>query len=153
MAVQRQTFKIEGLKELETALLELPRATAKNVMKRSLMKAGAPVAATGSALAPFKTGQLQKHVKVGGRLTRRQKSLFPKQSAVEVYVGVSKSLPQGHLQEFGTSEFPPQPFLRPAWEQHKFGVLDSIKKLTWAEIEAAAKRAAKKAARLAAKGK
>lgn len=152
MAVQRQTFRIEGLKELETALLEVPRATAKNVMKRSLMKAGAPVAATGSALAPVLTGQLQKHVKIGGQLTRRQKSRFPKQSAVEVYIGVSNSLPQGHLQEFGTREHGPQPFLRPAWEQHKFGVLESFKQLTWVEIEAAAKRAAKRRAR-AAKGK
>lgn len=140
-------FRVDGLKELEAALKELPRATAKNVMKRSLMKAAAPVATTGSALAPVLTGALQRHVKVGGTLTRRQKSRFPKQSAVEVYAGVSNSLPQGHLQEFGTFDQPPQPFLRPAWEQHKMAVLETIKSLTWDEIAKAAARLAKKRAR------
>lgn len=152
MAVSRTTFRVEGLKELEAALKELPRATAKNVMKRALIKAAGPVAATGSALAPVKTGQLSASVAVGSKLTRRQKSKSPKQSEVEVYAGVTNSLPQGHLQEFGTAEHGPQPFMRPAWEQHKVGVLESIKADTWAEIEKAANRIAKKAARTKAKG-
>lgn len=149
--MSRSVVKVEGLKELERALRELPRATAKNVMKRVLIKAGTPVAEKAAAMAPVETGSLQKAVGIGSRLTRRQKSASPKQSAVEVYIGVGRSLPQGHMQEFGTVKLPPQPFLRPAWDGGQTAVLEDIKTLTWAEIEKAAARLARKQARLAAK--
>lgn len=147
----RTVVKVEGLKELETALKELPRATAKNVMKRVLIQAGQPVADQAESLAPVKTGKLQRAIDIGSRLTRRQKSSNPKQSAVEVYIGVGRSLPQGVFQEFGTSHNAPQPFMRPAWDALGNTVLQSIKDLTWAEIKKAADRASRKAARLAAK--
>lgn len=147
----RVTVKVEGLKELEKALKELPRATAKNVMKRVLIQAGQPVADQAEGLAPVNTGKLQKSIDIGVKLTRRQKSSSPKQSAVEVYIGVGRSLPQGVFQEFGTAKNPPQPFMRPAWDGNKLGVLEKIKDLTWAEIKKAADRASRKAARLAAK--
>lgn len=147
-----KTFvKVEGLKELENALLQLPRATSKNVMKRALMNAGQPVADMAESLAPVKTGALQRAISVGSRLTRRQKKASPKQSGVEVYVGVARSLPQGIFQEFGTVHDAPQPFLRPAWDALQTQVLNSVKENLWAEIKKAADRAARKAARLAAK--
>lgn len=147
-----KTFvKVEGLRELQKALQELPRATAKNVMKRVLMQAGQPVADQAESLAPVKTGRLQKAIGLGSKLTRRQKSTSPKQSAVEVYIGVGRSLPQGVFQEFGTINNGPQPFLRPAWDSNKMGVLEKIKDLTWTEIKKAAERIARKTARLAAK--
>lgn len=145
------TVKVEGLKELERALKELPRATAKNVMKRVLMQAGQPVADKAESMAPVESGALQKAIGIGGKLTRRQKASSPKQSAVEVYIGVGRALPQGHLQEFGTVRHGPQPFLRPAWDGGKMAVLEDIKSLTWAEIEKAAARLARKQARMAAK--
>ena len=54
-------------------------------------------------------------------------------------------LPQAHLQEFGTKDQPPQPFMRPAWDAEKRGVLEGIKDDLWAEIKKAAARLAKKA--------
>lgn len=147
----RTVVRVEGLRELETALKELPRATAKNVMKRVLMQAGQPVADKAEAAAPVLSGRLQKSIGIGSRLTRRQKASSPKQSAVEVYIGVGQSLPQGVFQEFGTSRNAPQPFMRPAWDALGMQVLDDIKRLTWVEIEKAAARLARKAARLAAK--
>lgn len=147
----RTVVRVEGLKELEKALKELPRATAKNVMKRVLMKAGQPVADKAEAGAPVRTGALQKAIGIGSKLTRRQKASSPKQSAVEVYIGVGRSLPQGVFQEFGTSRNAPQPFMRPAWDGLGRQVLEDIKTMTWAEIEKAAARLARKQARAAAK--
>jgi HK97 gp10 family phage protein len=147
----RSTVKVEGLRELEKALKELPRATAANVMKRVLVQAGTPVADHAESLAPVRTGKLQKAIGIGGKLTRRQKATSPKQSKVEVYIGVGRSLPQGVFQEFGTVKNGPQPFMRPAWDGGKMEVLAKIKALTWAEIEKAAARLARKNARAAAK--
>lgn len=147
----RTVVKVEGLKELEAALKQLPRATAKNVMKRVLMQAGQPVADKAESMAPVKTGKLQKSIDIGSRLTRRQKASSPKQSAVEVYIGVGRSLPQGVFQEFGTVRNGPKPFMRPAWDGLGMQVLDDIKRLTWTEIDKAAARLSRKAARLAAK--
>lgn len=147
----RVKVRVEGLRELEKALKELPRATAANVMKRVLMQAGQPVQSEAAALAPVDTGTLQSRVDMGTRLTRRQKSKAPKESKVEVYIGVRGQLPRSHFQEFGTAEDPPQPYMRPAWDGNKMAVLESIKSLTWAEIEKAATRLARKNARAAAK--
>jgi len=147
----KAVIRIEGLRELERNLKELSRATAKNVMKRALMDAGQPVADKAEGLAPVRTGRLQKSIDIGGSLTRRQRSTSPRRSAVEVYIGVSRSLPQGHLQEFGTVSNKPQPFLRPAWDGLKMAVLERIKDSLWAEISKAAARLARKQARAAAK--
>jgi hypothetical protein len=44
---------------------------------------------------------------------------------------------------------PAQPFLRPAWDAGKRGVLNEFGRLLWAEIDKAAKRQARKALRAA----
>jgi len=48
----KQSFKIEGLKELDAALGELSKATARNVTKRVLIKAAQPMVDEASRLAP-----------------------------------------------------------------------------------------------------
>ena len=67
-------------------------------------------------------------------------------------VGKKGAPPQGVWQEFGTVNHSPQPFMRPAWDGGKDKLLDGIADDFWTEIEKAAARQAKKAARLAAKG-
>lgn len=68
-----------------------------------------------------------------------------------------------HLVEFGTGpryhkngkfvgEMPPDPFLRPAFEQEGGPTIARLRPILAAEIEKSAKRAAARAARLAAKG-
>lgn len=59
---------VSGLRELDRALGELPKATAKNVLKRVLLKAGQPVADAASAMAPRDTGELAASVAVGSRI-------------------------------------------------------------------------------------
>src|SRR3546814_16340154 len=49
----RQTFKIEGLRELERELSELPKATARNVLNRTATKAIEPLRVKMGQLAPY----------------------------------------------------------------------------------------------------
>lgn len=60
---------VSGLRELDAALGELPKATARNVLKRVLIKAGQPVADAASALAPKDTGELSASIKVGSKIS------------------------------------------------------------------------------------
>lgn len=170
------TVKVEGLRELEKALKELPRATAKNVMVRALKAAAEPMVDMAAQDAPVLTGRLRDSIAVSSKRPKDDKGAGAKafgaamaagasagqarQAAraanrgvgglVEVFIGPGRN-PQAIAQEFGTSRHPPQPYMRPAWDANKAGILETLKDLTWAEIEKAAKRLAKKQARAAAK--
>ncbi|MDP3379103.1 MAG: HK97 gp10 family phage protein [Brevundimonas sp.] len=138
--------KIEGLRELEQALMALGKVAAKNVARRTLMKAAQPIADDAAQRAPEETGSLIKSVAASTRNPKRNK----KESPVEVHVGPGRS-PRAHLQEFGSRRHGPQPFLRPAWEGGKDDALASIAGDLADEIDKAAKRQSRKAARLARK--
>lgn len=141
------TVKVEGLKEMEQALKELPKANAKAVLRRTMKIAGEPVAKTARALAPVEEGYLRESIDVSTRLSRRQAALNKKQSPVEMYIGPGPD-PAAHLQEFGSGPGDKvQAFMRPAWDAHKMEVLETIANLTWIEIEKTAARLAKKAAK------
>lgn len=151
----RTKVRVEGLRELDKALGELPKATGKNVLRRVLRKAAEPMAADMKAKAPVDEGHLVASIGVGTRLTRRQASLHRKmfrndRASVEMFVGAG-GLPQAHLREFGGDDAPPHPFVRPAWDGHKMGTLDTIKDELGGEITKAAKRLARKRSK-AAKG-
>lgn len=138
------SVKVEGLKELERALQQLPKANAKAVLRRTLKEAGEPVAKTARALAPKQMGYLRESIDVSTKLSGRQARLHKKQSPVEMFIGPGPD-PAGHLQEFGSGPgHHAQAFMRPAWDQHKSEVLDTIANRTWLEIEKAAARLAKK---------
>jgi len=151
----KTTVKLEGLKELETALSELPKSTSKAVLRRIGIRAIAPVISTAKELVPVDEGQLRDSLRVTTRLSKRQRRLNRKRAAdekagVELFAGAA-ALPHAHLVEFGTAKTPPRPFLRPAWDQNKSAVLKTIQEELGDEIEKAAKRLARRAARLAAK--
>lgn len=144
---------VEGLDELQIALRELPDATARNVLRRVAKKVLAPIADRARQLAPVDVGRLARSIVVSDKLSRRQKSQFQRvdPNDVVMFVGAG-ALPQSHMMEFGTVDIAPQPFLRPAWDSGKEQVLDEIKGELWTQIEKAAKRQARKAAKLAAMG-
>ena len=50
------TVSVEGLAALDKALAELPKATARNVLKRTLDKAAQPIVEEAKTLTPFRTG-------------------------------------------------------------------------------------------------
>jgi HK97 gp10 family phage protein len=145
-----RTFRIEGLSELLDALQELPKATGTNVLKRALVNASDPMVKEAERLAPHLTGTLQRSIDASPRLSTRAKAKHTKQSKVEIFVGPG-SLRAAAFQEFGTVHHRPQPFLRPAWEGTKLKMLDSIGKEIWNEIQKAAARLARKAARSASR--
>lgn len=151
--------RVEGLRELDRALAELPKATGKNVLRRVLRKVGEPMAADMKAKAPDDPGtggnDLRSSIGVGTRLSKRQAKLHRKmfkndRASVEMFVGAGP-VPHAHLQEFGTAHHGPQPFARPSWDAGKGRALETVKTELATEIDKAAKRLARKAAR-AAKG-
>ena len=143
---------VAGLAEVETALRQLPDTTAKNVLRRVGRKRLAPVAERAREMVPVGQGELRDSIAVSTRLTRRQRGKHTKDGVddVEVFAGAGPH-PQAHLQEFGTEHHGPQRFMRPAWDAEKDGVLAEIRQDLWTEIERAAARLARKAARAAAK--
>ncbi|MDX1127452.1 HK97 gp10 family phage protein [Sinorhizobium medicae] len=149
--------RVEGLRELDRALSELPKATAKSVLRRTLLKAGGPLADEMRNLAPddpsTSGGDLKSSIAVGTKLSRRQAKLHRREfkndkAFAEVFVGPGPD-PAAWNQEFGNINHGPQSFARPAWDGKQREVLDVIKIETWNEIEKAAQRLARKAARLA----
>ncbi len=142
------TVKLEGFRELDRALGRLPKATAKNVLRRVLKKAAQPVDDAASAAAPVNTGVLERSVITGSQLTRSQRRgavLSTSNYYAEIHIGTS--LGRGMFQEFGTFKDAAQPWFRPAWEANKDAALTVIKVELGGEIEKAAKRYAKKLAK------
>ncbi|KFB10335.1 HK97-gp10 family putative phage morphogenesis protein [Nitratireductor basaltis] len=150
---------VDGLRELEKALEELPKATGKNVLRRVLRKAAEPIADDMRAKAPddpvTQGNDLRSSIGIGTKLGKRQGKLHRKmfkndKAAVEMFVGAGV-IPHSHLQEFGSTIHGPQPFARPAWDANKNHALNIVAKELGTEITKAAERLARKQAK-AAKG-
>lgn len=151
----RQTVSLEGFSELDTALGEFSKSTARGVLRRVLLKSGKPMADTMKALAPDDPGtgggDLKSSIAVSTKLSERQAKMHRRQTRndkafAEVFVGAGPD-PAAHNQEFGNVNHGPQAFARPAWDQHQRETLDIIKSELAAEIEKTAKRMARRAAR------
>lgn len=150
MASTKQMFQVEGLKELDEALKELPKATARNVLLRTLKEQGQPIATAGETYAPKLTGGLAASYVVSTKLSRRQRKANKKESDVEVYIGPAPSA-KSIQTEFGNAHQAAEPHLRPAWDSNVGRVLMGIANSLSEQIEKARARLARKAARLAKK--
>lgn len=145
------TIEIQGLKDIEAQLRELPKATGKRVARDVLIEAGTVVADQGRSNAPLgPTGNLKASYGVGTRLTRRQAGLHVKESPVEVFVGPND--PSDIQTEFGNEHQAAQPHLRPAWDSTKARVLTIIIYRLQERIERAVERRRRFLAKKAAKG-
>lgn len=150
------TVQVDGLRELERSLSEIEKHTSRRTPARNaLKKAGQQTADYASRLAPddpeTDSKDLKSEIKVGTRLTKRQRRETRKltgkkdDAVVEAYVGVTEEVnAYGHLQEFGTVNHAAQPFMRPAWGATRMSVLKDIVKFLKTEIGKAAKRQAKR---------
>lgn len=169
-------FKVEaqGFKELDQALGELPKATARNTMRRALMLAAKPMVDLAKSLVPVWSGDLRDSIAASAKLANKagsaeyhaaMKAGLGTAAAVdamrtarreaggsftEIYVGAGQ-LPHAHLVEFGSVHNTPHPYMRPAWDQSRQGILDTLKTILAQQIAKAVERAARKAAREAAK--
>lgn len=142
------TYKIEGLKELDKALGELPEAAGKQVLRDVGKKALKPVEAAAKRNVTVRTGALKNSINISTRLSPRQagiKKQDPDKSTVEIYAGGGKGGPHAHLLEFGTAHSAPKPFLRPAWDANSDRVLEIVRKELGAAITSKARQLAAKA--------
>lgn len=153
-------FRIEGLKEVNEALSQLPKATGRNVLRRVAVARLEPMAedARSRASANNWSGELADSIEVTTQARGYARRINRKgKSEVEVYMGPAgrgkKAPPQGSQQEFGNQNHGPQPSIRPAWDAGKADLIPGLADDLWAEIDKAADRLARKAARLAAKGR
>jgi len=141
------TVKIEGLSELKTAIEQLPKATGKSVMQKVLMARAKTIAAAAKSLVPVESGELRDSIVASTRLSKSQaREAKEAASYVEVYAGAGP-LPHAHLVEFGSVHNQPQPYMRPAWDNHKGALLDAIKEDLWSEIQKAVDKLARKGVR------
>lgn len=146
------TVRLEGFSELERALNELPKSTRRNVLRRVAKAALEPMAVKARGMSPVDDGNLRDAIAVSEKRTKRvtRVNRFDKKTGVEIAMGPVSGdgvLNYATFVEFGTSDTRARPFMRPAWEGSKYEALDYIKANLGNEIERAAKRLAKKAAK------
>ena len=134
-------FKVEGLKELDKALDELRPAAAKGVLRRVGRRGLEPMDAAWRSKAPHLSWDLEQSGDVGSNINRRG---YRRESDVEVFAGPGVN-PQAVQQEFGNRNHPPQPFMRPAWEETHEPALQIVKDELGGEIEKSAARARSRA--------
>lgn len=141
MAKPLMTVEVKGLKELQSALLELPRKLDRPVLNSALRTGARPMAAAARSRAPMDTGALRAAIVV--------RAVRSREHSAEVHVGVTgarqvqKTDKKGRVRnvwkrtknflhywlyhEFGTSKMPARPFLRPAFESNKAASAELIK--------------------------
>lgn len=177
MASIKTKVRVEGLSDLEKSLQDMTRSTGGNVLKRAIVKPAQVFADRASELAPERTGRLKKEILVGQpKIITAGKAAFAEamregatraeagQAAraanaaaggkgrhAVVQVGPTHRGFYGLFGEFGTAHHPPHPFMRPAWDQLSGSMGDMVRDALAEEIQKVQKRAAIKAARLAAK--
>jgi hypothetical protein len=151
------TVKVAGLSDLDRALGDLPKATARAVLRRTGLNALAPFVASVKAKAPIDAdpantpkrppGTLRDSYHAGTRLNKSQAKEARRggKSFAEVYAGTND--PAGVQTEFGNVHQAAQPHARPAWDATQDEALAIVGTELGAEIEKAANRLAKKAAR------
>jgi HK97 gp10 family phage protein len=147
------TVRLEGFRELERALNELPKSTGKNVLRRVAKGALQPIAEKAKSLAPKESGDLAGSIMVSERRTKRvtRVNRFDRNTGIEMAMGPVSGggvLNYATFAEFGTIDTTAKPFMRPAWHGGKDDALDYVKANLGREIERAAARLAKKTARL-----
>lgn len=144
--------KLSGFRELEKKLaVDMPKATARNVLRRVAKGALEPMADDAARNAPEARGILSFSIAVSEQRTRRARRFTMRRiNGVQMAMGPAAGLGATYYAsavEFGTIDTPAQPYMRPAWDTGKQSALDYVQDNLWREIEKAVGRAAKKKAR------
>lgn len=131
--MSRRTFSVDGVEDVRRALAQLPKSQSRTAMRRVLRKAAKPMVAPARAAAPVDEGQLRDSIRVGTKLTPRQKGLHRREKMeAEVFFGPTD--PKGFLVEFGTRHSEARPFLRPVWDAEREAVLERVRRGIMHEI-------------------
>lgn len=161
------SLKVSGLREVDKMLNDLSKGVQKRVLTKALMAGGEIIARAARLKAPRETGYLYEHIAVTDKrpddanvgaaayaearsagLTGRQAGQVARTANIaagnhqaEVWVGASKSAVAAWPQEVGTINHPAHPFLRPAFEETKAKVADTIAFELFDQIQKATARA------------
>lgn len=164
----RPSLSISGGRDLEAALKEMAKTTAKNTARKAMRNSLSPVATAAKSLAPVgPTGNLRESVAISHKLTPSQAAEAGREGRDVAHMYVGASAPHAHLVEFGTGPrhhksgkfvgaMPPNPWMRPAWDDNRSEVLNRLAADLWDQIQGFIARKAKRqanAARRAAKAK
>lgn len=158
------TVKISGLRELDAALAQFKKSTARGVMNRALKKAAKPIAEQARADAPVDTGALRDSIGIdvvrsGGAgkqayadamrdgATRSEAAAAARAansngSGAMATVRVAAKAPHAVFAEFGTRTKSGAMFLSGAMKSQRPAVLQVLKKELGTEIEKTARRIA-----------
>lgn len=153
------TFKLEDFKELERALAEeLPKATARNVLRRTGTNAMKRIEDKAKQLAPVHGAghagdvHLADHIATKPTKAKRtSRTRFARSSGVEVATG--PAAPDRYnrriagFQEYGTVHHAAQPYMRPAADSEGMNVIGEVRDELTSQIGKAKARIAKKAAK------
>lgn len=163
------SVSVSGLSDLDRALGNLSKATARNVLRRTLTKAAEPIRDEAKRLAPVKTGKLRDSIMISARVKNKvgnaeysaamraglgkdaaRSALLAARKAgkgagsfAEVYVGPARGagvIRYAHIVEFGSVDTAMQPYMRPAWDATKNQALSLIKGELASQIMVAARR-------------
>lgn len=150
-------FKFEGGRELQAALAELGKpATIRATAMRALKRAAEPIQGAWAAGVDIDKGDLKSAIKIG-KANRKDDRRGNRGDRVTAYVGVDLSVNKrlstyARIEEFGGHNEVANPAGRQAFEGQKQAAVDRLADDLRTEITKTADRAAKRAARLAAKG-
>ena len=140
-----ETVKIEGLRELQAAMRDLPRKLQRQTVQRALREAAKPIHADARSRVPVQTGAVRRQIAI-----QRSRKFTGRDGVFGVVVRVramnKRMRAKGHTDpfywkflEFGTSKMPAQPFMRPAFEGNKQRAIEIIKLALARGIERAAR--------------
>lgn len=135
----RGRVAVDGLRGLDRALRELPETVRRDrVVQRALRRAARPIAERAAELAPVDRRPDRDDVVLRDSMLIRGQT---RGDTVTVRVGPARDAWYGIVQEHGSADVPAQPFLRPAWDAARGGLVAGIGRDIWAGIRRAARRA------------
>lgn len=168
------TVKISGLRELDAALAQFKKSTARGVMNRALKKAAKPIAEQARADAPVDTGELRESINIrvkgpGGSAgkaafaaamrsgaTRGEAAKAAREANREAgsqpmsaVVSIGADAPHAVFAEFGTRTKSGTMFLSAAMKGRAKDALALVGKELKSEIDKTAKRVSARAAKKA----
>lgn len=150
-------IKVEGLKELDAALVELGQRTAKKIVRAALKKAAVPVKEEAVKRArraiagptypvPYDpTGPREGGARGPGHMAESIAAVvsISKRFGAVAKIGVDAAHWYAAFQEFGTPQSPPESFLRASLEEKQGPVLTILKSELGRRIEKEAVKLAK----------
>lgn len=167
------TFTTQGLADLDKALAELPKRTARAALQRAAVKALEPMADAARRNAPVQFGDLRGSITVstqkphgyedagkaafagtlaaGGTRQQARAALIEANQGsaapfAQAFMGPGRH-PQAMQQEFGNVNHTPHAYMRPAYDAEAQKAFDSMAEFMATEIEKATQRHAKRQAK------